>query len=126
MTLQQFSEAGTWQLNVFVIDAVGNSRFFTDTDLANLGFSTQLEVAGGPDLAPPELTELSFSPSSIDVSTGSQTVTINARIRDALSGYQSGSLHFRGPSDQQLRFGDLSENKRVSGDEFDGELPDDQ
>ena len=120
VTLQQFSEAGTWQLNVFLIDAVGNSRFFTDTDLANLGFATQLEVAGGPDLAPPELMELSFSPSSIDVSTGSQIVTLNARIRDALSGYQSGSLHFRSPSGQQLRFGDLGTNQRLSGDAFDG------
>jgi hypothetical protein len=120
VTLQQFSEAGTWQLNVFVLDAVGNGRFFTDTDLANLGFATQLEVTGGPDLAPPELMELSFSPASIDVSTGLQVVTLNARIRDALSGYQSGSLHFRSPSGQQFRFGDLGANQRVSGDGFDG------
>ena len=120
VTLQQFSEAGTWMLNVFVIDAVGNSRFLTDTELAILGFPTQLEVTGGPDLAPSELLELSFSPASIDVSTGSQIVTLNARIRDALSGYQSGSLHFRSPSGQQLRFGDLGTNQRISGDVFDG------
>ncbi|MFY9556602.1 MAG: hypothetical protein WAV47_17960, partial [Blastocatellia bacterium] len=120
VTFQQFNEAGTWMLNVFLIDAVGNSRFFTDLDLAALGFPTQLQVAGGPDLAPPHLVESSFSPASIDVSTGSQIVTLNARITDALSGYQSGSLHFRSPSGQQLRFGDLGANQRISGDTFDG------
>ena len=51
MPFQQFSEAGTWKLNVFVIDAVGNSRFLTDTDLANAGFPTELQVTQAPQLS---------------------------------------------------------------------------
>jgi hypothetical protein len=119
VTFQQFSEAGTWKLNAFVIDVVGNGKFFTDTDLAGFGFPTELQVTGGPDLAPPMLLEIGFSPQSIDISNSSQVVTLNARITDSLSGYQSGSLHFRSPSGQQLRFGDLGASQRVSGDSFD-------
>ena len=119
--IPQFSEAGTWKvIQVFLRDQVGNTIVLNEADLINRGFPTELVVNGGPDLAPPELVEFSFNPTSIDVSAGAQTLTLNLRITDALSGFEFGNFLFLSPSGQQVISGGYNAPHRVSGDSLDG------
>jgi hypothetical protein len=60
--------------------------------------STQVQ-----DTTPPQLVAFSYSPMSIDTSSGSQDVTFTARITDNISGFLAGGLSFRSPSGQQFR-----------------------
>ena len=68
---------------------------------------------------PPALVGLSFSPSSVDTSGGSQTITVAAHITDDLAGFATGFLEFRGPSGQYLR-ADFRQWMLVSGSLTDG------
>src|SRR5262245_15146503 len=54
------------------------------------------------DTAPPQLVTFSFSPTAIDVTAGSQTVTVTARVTDNLSGTSSVFMSFRSPSGAQV------------------------
>lgn len=119
--IPQFSEAGSWRvIQVFLRDQVGNSAVLSQPDLINRGFPSELVVNGGPDLAPPDLVEFSFDPTSIDVSAGSQTLTVRLRIADTLSGFDFGNFLFLSPSGQQVLSGGYNASSRVSGDSFDG------
>jgi len=119
--IPQFSEAGTWRvIQVFLRDQVGNSIVLGEPDLINRGFPTELVVNGGPDLAPPDLVEFSFDPTSIDVSAGSQTPTVRLRITDTLSSFEFGNFLFLSPSGQQVISGGYNASSRVSGDSLDG------
>src|SRR5262245_19531457 len=55
------------------------------------------------DTTPPQLAAFSYSPMSIDTSSGSQTVTVTARITDNPSGFSVGILNFISPSRRQSR-----------------------
>lgn len=59
--------------------------------------AAQILAADGEDLEPPVLHNLSFSPSTIDVTGGSQQLTLTAEVTDDLSGLQYGSVGFQGP-----------------------------
>jgi hypothetical protein len=52
-------------------------------------FPTKLAVTSGVDKTPPVLKTLSFSPSSVNTTTGKQTVTVTATASDALSGVRN-------------------------------------
>jgi hypothetical protein len=120
-TVPQFSEAGTWRvIQIFLRDVVGNTTVFNESDLIGRGFPTQLNVEGGPDLVAPNLAEFSFSPATIDVSAGSQNVTLTLRIVDSLSGFEFGNFLFISPSGQQVNAGGINAPHRVSGDSRDG------
>ena len=120
-TIPQFSEAGTWRLiQVFLRDQVGNSAVLSQSDLISRGFPTELVVNGGPDLASPDLVEFSFNPTSIDVSAGAQSLTLNLRITDTLSGFEFGNFIFLSPSGNQIISGGYDASSRVSGDSHDG------
>lgn len=119
--IPQFSEAGTWRvIQVFLRDQVGNTVVLGEPDLINRGFPTELVVNGGPDLAPPDLVEFSFDPTSIDVSTAAQNLTLTLRISDTLSGFEFGNFLFLSPSGQQVISGGYNAPNRVSGDSLDG------
>src|SRR5687768_29502 len=119
--IPQFSEAGTWRvIQVFLRDQVGNTVVLGEADLINRGFPTELVVNGGPDLAPPDLVEFSFNPTSIDVSAGAQNLTLTLRISDTLSGFEFGNFLFLSPSGQQVLSGGYNFSNRVSGDSLDG------
>ncbi len=44
ITFPVLSEAGTWQINVFMVDSISNSRNLSTVDLIAMGFPTDLEV----------------------------------------------------------------------------------
>jgi hypothetical protein len=119
--IPQFSEAGTWRvIQVFLRDQVGNSVVLGGPDLVNRGFPSELVVNGGPDLAPPDLVEFSFDPTTIDVSAGAQNLNLTLRITDTLSGFDFGNFLFLSPSGQQVISGGYNAFNRVSGDSLDG------
>ena len=119
--IPQFSEAGTWRvIQVFLNDTVGNGVVLRDPDLIARGFPIELVVNGGPDLAPPDLAEFSFDPTSLDVSGGAQNLTFTLRIIDTLSGFQFGNFVLQSPSGQQVISGGYNFPNRVSGDALDG------
>ena len=121
MTVPQFSESGTWELNfVFLRDLATNSEFVGTADLIAQGFPTTFEQTGSDDTTPPTLASLSFTPTSVDTSGGDQTITMTGRITDDLAGVVSAQLTFRSPSGGQSVNAFFSSFNRTSGDELDG------
>jgi hypothetical protein len=87
ISIPQFSESGVWKVeSISLFDLVGNRATLSTTFLATMGFPTDLMVISIQDLTPPQLTSVSLTPSTIDVSNGPQTVTVNLGVKDALSG----------------------------------------
>jgi sugar lactone lactonase YvrE len=82
----QFSEQGTWSASVTAADALGRSRTLEPADLSFQGLPSALEVDPVADARPPELVSFDFSPKTVDVTTGPQTVTFSVAARDNLSG----------------------------------------
>src|SRR4051812_22034247 len=104
LTMPQYSAHGTWTVDMFSLsDAVGNRREISVADLTNAGYPSSFNQTGAnADTTAPALAEFSLSPTTIDTSASSQTVTVTARITDAGAGvgWSAGSLSFRGPSNQ--------------------------
>jgi hypothetical protein len=59
-----------------------------------------LSLAQDSDVTPPVLVDFSFSPSSIDLSSGLQDVTASIQMTDDLAGASSATVYFQGPSFQ--------------------------
>lgn len=78
------SDKGTFTISyVSVSDFAGNSKFYSTSDLKNLGISTTFEVI--KDVNAPVLKELKI-PAVIDVSAGNKAVTFAADVTDDNSG----------------------------------------
>lgn len=58
-------------------------------------------VMAQSDTQPPQLVGMSFSPSSVDVTSSAQTVTFTVRLTDNLAGLSLGSIGLRSPSGLQ-------------------------
>ena len=86
VTIPEFSEGGTWKASVSLYDFVGNGAYIDQAALAGLGFPTDLAVTSVQDINPPTLNSVSFSPASINVSGGEQTVMITLNVSDDVSG----------------------------------------
>lgn len=120
LTFPQFSEIGTWVVElVHLVDGVGNSANFGAAGLQARGFPTQLfNAATVDDRTPPTLVDFSFSPTTIDTSAGTATVTVTMRATDSqnrvcvalsdppCSGFIANSqLRFHHPGTGQSRHG---------------------
>jgi hypothetical protein len=95
----------------------------TDSQGAPLTRSVPLVVGG--DTTPPVLREFSFTPGSVDTSTGTQTITVRARMTDAGvgvagEGFTHGATEVRFLSPSGAQMADTSLYKLVSGDASDG------
>lgn len=76
--------------------------------IVSLGFAIALAAGSPPaaslcDTAPPALTGFSFSPSSINTTSASQTVTCNMTLTDDLSGTSDATCSFQSPSFMSTR-----------------------
>ena len=114
----QNSKSGKWY--VFEINAFDtfNYRNFYPSDLAARNFFTELQVISiSEDVAPPEVIEFNFTPSTIDTTDGLQNVTVTARVTDAQAGVRSFNVDFRRIGDDYLY--PVSMN-RISGNNKDG------
>jgi len=72
------------------------------------------------DITPPAVQSLDFTPKMIDVSAGSQSITVTARITDDLSGFLWGNMLFQSPSQIQVRGGSFDSWTIISGDIYNG------
>lgn len=67
------------------------------------------------DTTPPQLVNFSFSPTSIDVSAGPQTVTATFEATDDLAGTSFVQVQFLSPSGGQFQFFGSSGRSRATG-----------
>jgi PKD repeat protein len=121
--IPQFSEAGTWRVGfVYLQDSADNKLQRMTTDLANLGFPTALFVLSEPaDTIAPELQDLSFTPTTVNVSGGAQSVTVTLHITDSPAGFSYGMVHFRSPSGGQYHLTPFYPSSHlVGGSVYDG------
>ena len=89
-----------WTVNsVSVLDYARNRTTYSGAALAAIMPTPFFEVVANPtDVGDPALTAFRFSPSSIDVSSGPATVTVQFDVLDELSGVQAAWLTFRSPT----------------------------
>ncbi len=114
----QYSKAGTWR--VFQITAFADRyyRNFYDSDLAERGFATHLQViSNDEDITPPEISDFTFTPTAVDTTNGTQNVTVTVRATDAKTGVRNVSVSFSRAGDDYLYPVQMN---RISGNEKDG------
>jgi hypothetical protein len=83
-------------------DKAGNRTDINEATLAAAGYPTTFTQTGAGDTTPPVLRSLSFSPGTVDTSTGPATFDIEAGITDDISGVGGASIWFRSPSGAQI------------------------
>lgn len=109
LEIPQYVESGTWLVEVFVFDRVGNRVFLDSSNLASLGFVTELEVFSIPDTMPPSVVSADISPPVIDVSASDQIVTLDLSLFDDISGVDFFNARLDSPTFGQRYFiSDLS------------------
>jgi hypothetical protein len=91
VTIPAGAEPGDWTMFVSISDRVAN---FNGISMA--GNPSKLTVVSVPDVNPPVVRSLIFAPSSVNVSSASQTVTVNIGLADDVSGVDltSGRSYF--------------------------------
>ena len=108
ITLPQYSDQGTWTVSSFsLVDMAGNQTSLTAPDMHAAGMPTTFKQTSAGDTTAPQLQSFSITPQTVDTSSGSQTITVEAHITDDLSGvaedgYTHGvpSVFFTSPSGQ--------------------------
>ena len=116
LTFPQFSETGLWCVTLMYLKDDANNIGYPDLNLLDC-----IEVVStAPDTTPPQLVEFSFSPTTVNVSSGDKTATFTLRITDDLSGFSLVYLKISSPSGQQSVAEVIDFNRLVSGDTLDG------
>ena len=87
-------------------------------------------IIGGPasaqeDTQPPVVADFSFTPSSVDTSTGDQTIAVTVRVTDDVAGLETapsllGRILFASPSGTTHVFAEVHPSHLVSGTPLDG------
>jgi hypothetical protein len=96
----RYSPAGTWTAQVTLGDAVGNSQTVFPQFMA---LPYQLAVTSDPDTLPPAVTNLGFTPTSVNVSAAGQNVTCNMTVTDLKSGVDVAICSFQAPNSDQTQ-----------------------
>ena len=116
-TLPLHAEPGIWTMTAFLVDRVGNSN-----SVFPAGMPPSFTVISSPDITPPVIKSVLATPSSVNVSAASQTVTFTVNAADDVSGvdFTSGRSYFAlsSPSGGQVIL--LSPGPLVSGTVNDG------
>ena len=87
VTIPQYSEQGTWSINsVHLEDNAGNFSTIYTSQLQADGFPSSFQQTGMGDTTPPTLAGFSFTPTTVDTSNGTATITFTAHITDDISG----------------------------------------
>ena len=87
LTLTASTNPGVYHINqVWVIEVNGNQATYNESQLQALGINTSFTVTGSiADTTAPTLISLTF-PSTIDLSSGSQTITASVQAQDNAGG----------------------------------------
>jgi len=121
VSLPQYSEPGTWELDYMSLyDEVGNRKQLSKNDMIDLGFPTTFEVISVGDAESPDTVSFEFDPKSVGTSTSSQVITVTARLTDDMSGLDRAQVRFESPSESQSVSVSFTSSDRISGNELDG------
>jgi hypothetical protein len=107
VTLPQFSQSGIWTPDVELVDMAGNMRLLSSSEIAALGFPTQLTVASVADVTAPILTAFSFTPTSVVTASAPATVQASFSATDDLSGIQAIAVTWFNPN-QSVWYGNTA------------------
>jgi IPT/TIG domain len=114
VTFNQFIQSGKWKVRgVDLRDNVGNEASLSAAQLESKGFPATVTVSSNADTEAPVLVTFAISPSSVNTTTASETVTVTAEISDNLSGFDHGSVVFESPSGKVLT--NIASFTRISG-----------
>jgi hypothetical protein len=126
LTIPTVSESGNWTLTFgYVYDLLGNHTYYSipawgDSPFPS-GTPTTLAVTSAfADTTPPQLVSIDFTPKSVDVTSGSQVVTVTAHLTDDNSGVNYAYFYFYSPSGNQSVAVGFDSSRRVSGTAQDG------
>lgn len=109
ITVPRYTEAGSWNLvNTVAYDMASNSQLYLSPLFHQIiespsltipsSFQSTLQITSNPDTTPPVITSFTISPGTVDVTTGSKTVTITATVTDDLAGLDYIGCYFYSPS----------------------------
>ncbi len=98
ITIPRYAASGTWTVDVWLYDLMGNTRTMTPANLSAAGLPSSVTVASNPDTEAPELTGFAFAPTSANVTSKSVTVDIDLHANDALSGCETIFVSFLPPN----------------------------
>jgi hypothetical protein len=108
----QYTEVGTWTLEMVVADSVGNTRLYDNDELASLSFPNTIEITGTTDLTPVSINALNFSAAFPPLEGGDPTatkVTLHTEFTDNLSGIAATDINFYSQTTTQVASGAYSE-----------------
>jgi hypothetical protein len=108
LTIPRSSPAGAWKLSTLVIeDQAGTVRFYGGERPETMEFPATIQVTSRTeDLVPPELTGLSLSAGSVDLSTGPKTIDAMVSATDG-TGLVRTQVMLRGPNASNACASDL-------------------
>lgn len=93
----QYSTTGMWAASAQLYDLKGQLTTLTSDQLQANGLDWYVSVTGGPDVAPPVLVGLDFTPKNVDTTDGPQTVMVQVKVSDVESGFHHGVFRFIAP-----------------------------
>jgi hypothetical protein len=120
VTIPQYAEQGDWTYSIYGWDRVTNQLNLGPVQITELGLPKTIHVESINDVTPPRITELAFTPSSVNTSNGPQVVTFTLSITDDLSGFDYAYLYLYSPSGNQFLVVPISSSHLISGDLNDG------
>jgi hypothetical protein len=95
LTFFPFGETGTWKASVVVTDYAGNQRHYSTTELAQLGFPTELVVLGQQEDVTPPVISVSATPKTLWPPNGKMVpVTISGTIKDTEAGVNTSTAAY--------------------------------
>ncbi|MCB0869919.1 MAG: hypothetical protein KDB52_03730 [Solirubrobacterales bacterium] len=122
--MPHYSAQGRWELNLSFDDKQGNRDELDSKALAKLGFANGFDQVGIGDSEKPEIHSVSVDRTSVNTSSGPQTVTFTIRVTDDASGIPIEQFN---AVDVSARFMDnynvqfmASNFTRISGTDTDG------
>ncbi len=102
---RQYMEVGDWEVTVQLEDAVGNTRFYDNTELVSMNQPESVPVSGTQDVTPISIDAMNFAaaiPPVGDQLPNSSKVTIFVELSDNLSGVASADILFRSQTTNQV------------------------
>jgi hypothetical protein len=95
-TLRKGSRSGLWQVQLSVMDRLGNAVSLLSTEIEDLfgaGSASLNNEAATSDTTPPRVTSFTITPAEVDTEAGEQTVLVRMRLTDDLAGVNATGDH---------------------------------
>ena len=92
------SHTGTYPIAAAIaFDKLGNVSEFSNADFVAAGYARNIVIVGTADLTPPVISQVTLTPSTIDVSRGQVGVTIRAHVKEVGTNLLYACLDFGTP-----------------------------